>query len=100
TGGKFLVAFQSLLEGSTLAVEVGVAATTTVPFVTSSVTLTPEREGVGVLILSNAADAEVSSVVRSLVSDPPIMTTVVATTVVAATSSVLVPMAGDEPVHA
>ncbi|GKA64007.1 hypothetical protein Tco_0763613 [Tanacetum coccineum] len=42
TGGKFLVALQSLLEGSTLTVEVGVAATATVPFVTSSVTLTPE----------------------------------------------------------
>ncbi|GJV99622.1 hypothetical protein Tco_1554874 [Tanacetum coccineum] len=100
TGGKFLVALQSLLEGSTLTVEVGVAATATVPFVTSSVTLTPERKGVGALILSNAADAEVFSVVRSLIPDPPIMTTAIATTVVAAASSVPVPRAGDEPVHA
>ncbi|GKC57482.1 hypothetical protein Tco_1085080, partial [Tanacetum coccineum] len=48
---------------------------------------------------SNIADAEVSSVVRSLVPDPPKMTTTVATTVVADTSSVPVPRAGNEPVH-
>ncbi|GJS65027.1 hypothetical protein Tco_0679591 [Tanacetum coccineum] len=98
TGGKSVATLQSLLEGSTLPVEVGVVAATTVPFVTSSMTLTPEREGA--VILSNAADAEVSSIVRSLVPDPPIMTTTVATTVVAAASSVPVPRADDEPVHA
>nr|GEW11781.1 hypothetical protein [Tanacetum cinerariifolium] len=126
TGGKFVAALQSLLEGSTLAVEVGVAAATTVPFVTSSVTLTSEREGVGrtdsvigpnpwtqhpaerFVVLSyspchsssNAADADVSYVVGSFVPDPPIMTTAIATTVVAAASFVSVPKAGDEPVHA
>nr|GEU57984.1 hypothetical protein [Tanacetum cinerariifolium] len=49
---------------------------------------------------SNVTDAEVSSIVRYLVLDPPVMTTVIATTVVAAASSVLVPRAGVEPVHA
>nr|GEX70152.1 hypothetical protein [Tanacetum cinerariifolium] len=38
---------ESLLEHSTLAVEVGVTATVTVPFVTYYVTLTPEHEGGG-----------------------------------------------------
>nr|GEY43217.1 hypothetical protein [Tanacetum cinerariifolium] len=38
TGGKSVAALQSLLEGSTLPVEVGVAAAATVPFITSSVT--------------------------------------------------------------
>ncbi|GKA90949.1 hypothetical protein Tco_0812819, partial [Tanacetum coccineum] len=42
---KSVFALQSLLEGSTLAVEVRVTATITMPFVTSSVTPTPEREG-------------------------------------------------------
>nr|GEW85279.1 hypothetical protein [Tanacetum cinerariifolium] len=49
---------------------------------------------------ANAADDEVSSVVRSLIMNPPIMTTVVATTVAANTSSTLVPRAGDELVRA
>ncbi|GJU11050.1 hypothetical protein Tco_1133446 [Tanacetum coccineum] len=49
---------------------------------------------------SNAADAKVSSVVMSLVPDPPIMTTAIATMDVAAASSVPVPRTGDEPVHA
>ncbi|GJY33932.1 hypothetical protein Tco_0418401 [Tanacetum coccineum] len=105
--------------------EVGVMAAATVPFVNSSVTLTSERKGGGhtdsitgpnlriqhptkrfVISLdslnhssSNAADAEVSSVIRSTFLDPPIMTTVVATTVVTDTSSIPVPRAGHEPVH-
>ncbi|GJU13939.1 hypothetical protein Tco_1136335 [Tanacetum coccineum] len=117
TGGKFVAALQSLLERSTLPVEVGVAAMDTLPFVTSSVSLTPEHEGGGrtdsvtgpnqrtqnpserFVVLSdspchsrsNTADAEVSSVVRSLAPEPPILTTTVVTTVVAAASSVLVP---------
>ncbi|GJZ07633.1 hypothetical protein Tco_0541426 [Tanacetum coccineum] len=45
TGGKSVSALQSLLEGSTLAVEVGVTVATIVPFVTSSVTPILEREG-------------------------------------------------------
>ncbi|GJV20921.1 hypothetical protein Tco_1369941 [Tanacetum coccineum] len=126
TGGKSVTVLQSLLERNTLDVEVGVTAVSMVLFVTSSVTLTPEREGGRrtdsvtrpnlrtqhpakrfVVLLdspchssSNSADAEVSSVVRSLILDPPIMTTTVATTVVVDISSVLVPKAGDEPVHA
>nr|GEZ25421.1 hypothetical protein [Tanacetum cinerariifolium] len=48
---------------------------------------------------SNAADAEVSFAVRSFVSDPPIMTTTVATMVVSNTSSIPVNRAGDELVH-
>ncbi|GKC41404.1 hypothetical protein Tco_1059126, partial [Tanacetum coccineum] len=106
TGGKSLATLQSLLEGSTLL-------------------LTPERESEGLtdsitgpnlrtqrptkrfVIPSdsshhsgiNAADIEVSSVVRSPILDPPIMTTTVATMVVADTSSVPVPRAGNEPVH-
>ncbi|GKF04953.1 hypothetical protein Tco_0035621, partial [Tanacetum coccineum] len=48
---------------------------------------------------SNATDAEVSSIAKSLVSDPPIMTMDVATTVVADCSSVPVPRADNEPVH-
>nr|GEW56445.1 putative transposase (putative), gypsy type [Tanacetum cinerariifolium] len=125
TGGKFFDVLQSLLEGSTLAVEVGVTVAETVPFVTSSVTLTLEREG-GELTDSiigpnlwtqrsadrfmissdsshhsstNAADVEVSSVVRSPVSDPPIMTTAIATTVVVDTYFVSVPSAGYEPAY-
>ncbi|GKF29575.1 hypothetical protein Tco_0095917, partial [Tanacetum coccineum] len=100
-------------------VEVGVAAVSTLPFVTSSVSLTLEREGGGhtnsvtgpnlrtqrtterfIVLLdsshhssTNSADDEVTSIVRSLVSDPPIITTVVADT-----SSTSVPRAGTEPV--
>ncbi|GJV32783.1 hypothetical protein Tco_1393183 [Tanacetum coccineum] len=48
---------------------------------------------------TNAADIEVSYVVRSPIPDPPIMTMVVATMVVADTSSIPVPRAGNEPVH-
>ncbi|GKD02638.1 hypothetical protein Tco_1177612 [Tanacetum coccineum] len=79
TGGKSVAALQGLLERSTLPVEVGVTAVAT---------------------FSNDANAEVSSVVRSLVPDPPIMTSAIATMVVAAASSVPVHMAGNEPVHA
>ncbi|GKE12599.1 hypothetical protein Tco_1416150, partial [Tanacetum coccineum] len=125
TGGKSVAELQSLMERSTLAVEVGVTSVSTVPFVTSSMTLTLERERGGrtdsitgpnlrtqhlakrFVVHSdspchsslNAADAEVSFVVRSLIPDPPTMTTVVATTVFADTSSVPVHRAGDEPVH-
>ncbi|GKC40166.1 hypothetical protein Tco_1052550, partial [Tanacetum coccineum] len=102
TGGKYVAALQGLLEHSTLPVEVGVTAVPTSPFITSS--YPTER----FVVLSdspchsssNAADAEVSSVVRPHIPDPPIMTTAIATTVVAAASYFLVPRAGDEPVHA
>ncbi|GJW76755.1 hypothetical protein Tco_0138437 [Tanacetum coccineum] len=42
---KSLAALQDLLDKSTLAAEIGVTAAATVPFVTSSMTLTPEHEG-------------------------------------------------------
>nr|GFD09773.1 hypothetical protein [Tanacetum cinerariifolium] len=47
TTGKSLAALQGLLERSTLAVEIGATAAANSPFVTSFVTLTPEREGGG-----------------------------------------------------
>ncbi|GJZ96763.1 gag-pol polyprotein [Tanacetum coccineum] len=126
TGGKSVTTLERLLERSTLLFEVGVTAVATLPFITSSVSLTPERDGGGrinsvtrpnlrtqhqaerFVVLSdspchsssNAADAEVSFVVRSLILDPPIMTTAIATTVVAVVSSILVPRAGNEPAHA
>ncbi|GKC13053.1 hypothetical protein Tco_1009835, partial [Tanacetum coccineum] len=96
----------------------------TVPFVTSFVTPTLEREGgtpsdsifetslwtrhpaERFMISSdshdsnaNAADDQVSFVVRSLISDPPIMTMAVATTVVADIPAIPVPRACNELVH-
>ncbi|GJR61462.1 hypothetical protein Tco_1503624 [Tanacetum coccineum] len=99
--------------GSTLAAEVGVTATVTVPFVTSFVTSTPERAGdcptdsvtgpnlrtqkpAERFVISfdsphepnaNAADDEVNSVVWSSVLDPAILTTAVDTMVIADTSA-------------
>ncbi|GJU04716.1 hypothetical protein Tco_1121146 [Tanacetum coccineum] len=96
TGGKSVAALQGLLERSTLPVEVGVAEVATFPFITSFVSLTPEHEGGDrtdsvtrpnqrtqnpterFVVLShsschsssNAVDAEVSSIVRSLALDP------------------------------
>ncbi|GJR60725.1 hypothetical protein Tco_1502887 [Tanacetum coccineum] len=125
TGEKSIAALQGLLERITLLIEVGVTAVATLSFITSSVSLTLEREGGGstdsftgpnlrtqhpserFVVLSdspchsssNITDVEVSSVVRSLVPDPPIMTMTIATTVVANTSFVPVPRAGNEPVH-
>ncbi|GJT00161.1 gypsy type transposase [Tanacetum coccineum] len=124
TAGKSVAALQGLLASSTLAVEVSATATATIPFVTSSVTPTPEREDGGPtnsifvanlltqhptkrFVISsdtphdfstNAADDEVSFVVRSLILDPAILTTAVATTVVADTSAP-VPRAGHDLVH-
>ncbi|GKD12655.1 hypothetical protein Tco_1197062 [Tanacetum coccineum] len=95
TSGKSVVVLQGLLERSTLHVEVGVTVRTQHPterFVVLSDS--PCHYS------SNATNAEVSSVIRSLVSDRPIMTTAVATTVVVAASFVMVPRAGDEPVYA
>ncbi|GJT89758.1 putative reverse transcriptase domain-containing protein [Tanacetum coccineum] len=114
--GKYLAALQGLLDSRTLATEVGVTAAATLPFVTSSVT--PTSVGVTAAAITgpnlrtqklterfvisfysphepnaNAADDEVTSVVRSAVPDPAILTTAVATMVVADTSA-LVPRAG------
>nr|GEX02686.1 hypothetical protein [Tanacetum cinerariifolium] len=113
---------RDLLDKSSLAVEIGVTVATTVPFVTSYVTPTPKHEGGGhadfvstanlqtkppaerFVISSNtphdssanAADDKVSLVVRSIVLDPAVLTTTIATTVVAGTS-ILFPRGGDEP---
>nr|GEW40716.1 hypothetical protein [Tanacetum cinerariifolium] len=98
TGEKSLAAIQELFEKSTLNVEVGVTAAATVPFVTPSVSLMPEYSPCHAS--SNVADAKVSSIARSRIPDPPIMTTVIATTVAANISFVPVPRAGDELAHA
>ncbi|GJU53402.1 hypothetical protein Tco_1227116 [Tanacetum coccineum] len=121
TAGKSLAMLQDLLDRSTLAVEISVTAAATMPFVTSSVTLTPERKGGGhtdsvfgpnlcthhpaerFVISSdsshhsstNAADVEVTSIVRSPIPPPLVMTAPVATTAVASTS--YVPEAGIGP---
>ncbi|GKB63121.1 hypothetical protein Tco_0919307, partial [Tanacetum coccineum] len=47
SGGKSVADLQSLLDSSTLAAEMGATAGATIPFVTSSVTPTSEREGGG-----------------------------------------------------
>ncbi|GJV62789.1 hypothetical protein Tco_1473617, partial [Tanacetum coccineum] len=112
TAGKSLAVLQDLLDKSTLAAEIGVTSAATIPFVTSSVTPTPEHEGgeytdsvlaanfltkrlAERFVISsdtphdsnaNVADDEVSSVVRSAVPDPVVLTTAVATAVVAGTS--------------
>ncbi|GJR31760.1 hypothetical protein Tco_1107992 [Tanacetum coccineum] len=87
TSGKSVAALQGLLERSTLPVEVGVATVTTVPFVTSSVTPTPEREGEGATDYWSSAP------------DPLIMTTAVATMVVSDISSISVPRVSNKPVY-
>ncbi|GKC60458.1 hypothetical protein Tco_1088056, partial [Tanacetum coccineum] len=109
-GGRSLVANQDLFKHSTLNVEVGVAAAATVPFVTSSVTPTPECEGgdntdsvsgpnlrtqhpserfvissdYSHLSSINVADAEVASIVRSPVPPPPVVNAAVTTTIISA----------------
>nr|GEU55628.1 appr-1-p processing [Tanacetum cinerariifolium] len=100
TGGKSLAAIQELFEQSTLNVEVGIKAAATVPFVTSSVTPMPEREeggrtdsvtgpnlrtqraGERFVVLSdsshhsstNVVDDEVTSIVRSSMTPPHVLT--------------------------
>ncbi|GJW25571.1 hypothetical protein Tco_0039382 [Tanacetum coccineum] len=124
TSGKYVAMLQSLLEGSTLHVEVGVTATAMLPFITSSVSLTPEREGGShtdsvngpnlhtrrvremFVVLSNssyhsstiAADDEVTSIIMSPVPPPPVLTVVVATTIIVDATFALAPRAGTDPV--
>nr|GEX64688.1 transposase (putative), gypsy type [Tanacetum cinerariifolium] len=116
----------SCFEQSTLNVDVGVSAAATMPFVTSFVTLTPEREcgdntdsifGPNLwtqrlakrFVISsdsshhsstNDADVKVTSVVRSSASTPPLMTAAVATTAIAGVTFASVLRVGTEPVHA
>ncbi|GKA92633.1 hypothetical protein Tco_0814558 [Tanacetum coccineum] len=101
------------MEGCTLAVEVGVAAAATISFITSSVTLTPERDGPANFISgtglrtqhpakrfvissdyshdsnANDADDEVTSIVRSSMPHPLVFTAVVATTTIVGATPLL-----------
>ncbi|GKD93950.1 hypothetical protein Tco_1373787, partial [Tanacetum coccineum] len=105
--------------------QVGVTAAATMPFITSSVTLTLERESGGQtdsvsgpnlptrrlaerFVISsdsshhsstNVVDVEVTSIVRSSVPPPPVLTAVVATTTIVGATSVLVHELGTRPVH-
>ncbi|GJS89959.1 hypothetical protein Tco_0772595 [Tanacetum coccineum] len=124
TGGKSLAAIQELFEQSTLNVEVNVTAAATMPFVTSFVTPMPEREEGGrtdsvtvpnlrtqraterFVVLSdsshhsstNVADDEVTSIVRSSMLPPHVLTAAIATTIVTDAISAPVPGGGTEPV--
>nr|GFB69290.1 hypothetical protein [Tanacetum cinerariifolium] len=99
TGGKSLATIQELFEQSTLNVEIGVMAAATVPFVTSSVTPTPE-----LLTYSshhsgtNVADDEVTSIVRLSMSPHPLLTAVVTTTVIDDVAFIPTPGARTRPV--
>nr|GEW30485.1 protein suppressor of K(+) transport growth defect 1-like [Tanacetum cinerariifolium] len=116
TGGKSRAAMQSLLDSSKLAAKIRVTAATTVPLVTSFVSLMLEREEgdhtdsvsgpnlqtkpavVRFVISSDSShhsgthfvDVEVFSLVRSTVLDPSVMTAAVTTTAVVETSLVSV----------
>nr|GEV93927.1 hypothetical protein [Tanacetum cinerariifolium] len=124
TDGKSLAALQDLFDKSTLAAKIGVTTIATVPFHLFC-DPTPEHEGgeytdfvfavnlrtnrpTKRFVISkntphdsnaNSADDEVSSVVRSTVSDPVVLTTAIDTTVVAGTS-VPQPREVNEPTHA
>ncbi|GJW24445.1 hypothetical protein Tco_0038256 [Tanacetum coccineum] len=90
TDGNSLAVLQDLLDKSTLTAEISVTAAATAPFVTSSVTPT---------LSMRVVNDEVSSVVRSAVPDPVVLTMAVATTVVAGTS-VPQPREVNEPTRA
>ncbi|GKA92371.1 hypothetical protein Tco_0814296 [Tanacetum coccineum] len=115
SGGKSPSVIRELLASSILNAEVGVAAIPTLPFVTSSVSATPEKDGddftdavtgpnlrtIGPSVRfvispdsshhssTKATEAEVESIPRS--ADPPIMTEAVVTTEAAGVSSHLFP---------
>ncbi|GJZ31211.1 hypothetical protein Tco_0576258 [Tanacetum coccineum] len=77
-----------LLESSTLAVEIGATAAATAPFVTSSVTPTPEREGGGPGDSVTGPNLRSQlAFERSSMPPPPLLTAAVATTVVAGSTS-------------
>ncbi|GJR21896.1 hypothetical protein Tco_0970423 [Tanacetum coccineum] len=100
TGGKSLAAIQELFDQSTLNVEVGITAAATVPFVTSFVTPTPEREEGGCTDSVSGPNLhdEVTSIVRSSMLPPPVVTTTITTTIIANATSALVLGAGTKPV--
>ncbi|GKC02015.1 hypothetical protein Tco_0993625 [Tanacetum coccineum] len=78
--GKSRSAIQRLLVGAVLNPEVEIAALPTQPFVTSSVSVTPEHEDSSHHSGANVAEAKVDSIVRSSVSVMTVATTVTATT--------------------
>nr|GEV47623.1 hypothetical protein [Tanacetum cinerariifolium] len=97
TVGKFLAALQGLLDSSTLAVEIGVTAAATVPFVTSSVTPTPEREDGRYAISITGPNMQTRpSAERSSMPHPPILNAAVATTIIADATSAPAPRPGTE----
>nr|GEZ53694.1 hypothetical protein [Tanacetum cinerariifolium] len=123
-GGKSLAVILKLVEKSTLNVEVGVTAADTVPFVTSFGTPILERgdgEPTDSFFLANlwtqrpyerfvissdsshdssanAADDEVTSIVRFSMPPPPLMIAAIATIVIAGAISASVSGVGTEPV--
>nr|GEV75276.1 hypothetical protein [Tanacetum cinerariifolium] len=100
SAGKSLVVLQDLLDHSSLAAKVGVTAATTVPFVTSSMTLTPKHEGDSSHHSStNATDVEATFIVRSSIPTPPVMTVAVDATAIAGTSSASVLGTGIQPIY-
>ncbi|GJR84405.1 hypothetical protein Tco_0155190 [Tanacetum coccineum] len=100
TGGKSLTKIQELFEQSTLNVEVGITVAAIVPFVTSSVTPTPERED------GWHADSITGPICKhslqrrglSYTPHPPVLTAAVATTVIADATSSTAPKASIKPV--
>nr|GFC63129.1 hypothetical protein [Tanacetum cinerariifolium] len=77
TGGKSLSVIKELLASSILNAEAGVEAVATLPFITSSISVTPEREG------GDPTD----SVTRSA-TPLPVMTEAVITTSIASAPSI------------
>ncbi|GJR34518.1 hypothetical protein Tco_1210202 [Tanacetum coccineum] len=125
TGGMSLVVIQEVFERSALNVEVSVTVAATMPFVTSSVTLSPECKGGGhtdsvsrpnlqtkhpterfVISLdfshhssTNTADDEVTSIVRSPMPPPLVMIAAIATTAIVSATSALIHESGTGPVQ-
>ncbi|GJU34061.1 hypothetical protein Tco_1182415 [Tanacetum coccineum] len=79
--------------------EISATVAATAPFVTSSVTLTPEREGGGHIDSVSEPNFGLSTQLRGLspIPPPPVMIVAIATTVVFGTSSAHVLRAGTEP---
>ncbi|GKC54987.1 hypothetical protein Tco_1077732 [Tanacetum coccineum] len=78
--------------------EIGVTATASVPFITSSMTPTPEREGdltdSSHHSSTHAVDDEVTSIVRSSMPPPSVLTAAVATTIIADVTFASAPRVG------
>ncbi|GKA36956.1 hypothetical protein Tco_0723521 [Tanacetum coccineum] len=77
--GKSRSALQRLLAGAVLNPEVGIAALPTLPFITSSVSVTPERENSSHHSDANIAEAKVDSFARPFLLLMTVATTVTST---------------------